>query len=74
MYDDVLRIRLPTGAQMFGFADDIALVVMDKQLGEMEGTCNAAIIRVRSWIASIDLKLANHKMDGALVSSRRKVE
>lgn len=74
MYDGVLRLRLPTGAQIFGFADDIALVVRGKHLDNLERTSNAAVSRVRSWIASIGLKLADHKTDVVLVSSRKKME
>ena len=48
MYDAVLRLRLPTGAQIFVFADDIALVVRGKHLDELKQTCNAAVRKVRS--------------------------
>ena len=32
MYNGVLRIRLPNGAQIVGFADDIALMIRGKHL------------------------------------------
>ena len=34
MYDGVLRIELPEEATIVGYADDIALVVVDKRLSE----------------------------------------
>ena len=36
MYDGVLRIELPEEATIVGYADDIALVVVDKRLGKMQ--------------------------------------
>ena len=74
MYDGVLRLRLPTDTQIFGFVDDIALAMKDKYLVEFEHTCNVAVKRVRSWIASIGLKFADHKTDVVLVGSRKKME
>ena len=68
----MLRLRLPTGAQIFGFADNIAVVVKHKHLNKLQRTCNAAVDRVRSWIASIGLKLANHKMDVVLKEGGKK--
>lgn len=32
MYDEVLSFELTPGAQLIGFADDIALVIVKKQL------------------------------------------
>ena len=43
-------------------------------LDELERVCNAVVDRVRSWIASISLKLADHKTDVVLVSTRKKME
>ena len=74
MYDGVLRLRFPMGLQVFGFAEDIAPVVRGKHLVELERICNEAINRVRSWIASIGLKLADHKTDVVLANIRKKME
>ena len=54
--------------------NDIALVVRSKHYDELKRTCNATVGRVRSWIASIGLKLADHKTDVVFVSSRKKME
>ena len=46
MYDGVLRIRLPKGALIVGFADDIALVVRGKHLDELMRLFNTVVGRV----------------------------
>ena len=45
-----------------------------KYLVELEQTCNGAVNRVKSWISSIGLKLADHKTDVVLVSSSKRME
>ena len=74
MYDDILRLRLPKGAQIVGSADDIALVIRGKYLDELVRTCYTAVSVVKSCIAEIGLKLADHKTDVLLVSSWKRVE
>ena len=49
-------------------------MVKSKHLVELKQTCNGADNRVRIWIASIGLKLADQKTDIVLVSSRKKIE
>ena len=36
MYDGVLRLRLPNGNRIVGFADDIAIVSVTKTVKEIE--------------------------------------
>ena len=74
MYDHVLRLRLPKGAQIIRLDDDIALVISEKHLNELVRTCNTAIGRISSWIARIGLKLDDHKTDVLLISSRKRME
>ena len=74
MYNSVLRLSFALGSQIFGFAADVALVVMGKNLVVLERTCNAAINVVKSWIASVGLKIAEHKTDVLLVSRRKNME
>ena len=59
-------------AQIFGFMDDIGLVVRGKHLDEFERTFNAIVRGVRSCIVSVGLKPADHKTDVVLVSSKNK--
>ncbi|XP_051864279.1 uncharacterized protein LOC127566367 [Drosophila albomicans] len=64
MYDGILRLDLPTGASLIGFADHIALLVVAKELEVAETNCNLAIDCIRTW----------HKTEAVLISSRKKVE
>ena len=66
MYDGVLRLKLPRGAHIIGFADDIALVIRRKHLDELVRTCNTAVGVLRSWILGMGLRLADHKTDGKI--------
>jgi len=42
MYDGILRITMPEGARLIGFADDVAIVVTAKKLADAERICNEA--------------------------------
>lgn len=71
MYDGVLRLELPERVKIVGFADDIALVCVAKELVEAETITNASIQIVRSWLGSMGLSLADHKTEAVLISSRK---
>jgi len=74
MYDDVLRLRLPDGCSLIGFADDLALVVVAKEVGAVEAAANAAIQVIAVWMDEAGLDLAGHKTEAVLITSRKKVE
>ena len=46
MYDGVLRLRLPNGTTIVGFADDIAIVSIAKTVKEIKEKTNIAIRNV----------------------------
>jgi len=55
--------------QIIGFADDITIVVVAKQLQKVE------ILGVlENWLAEVGLELAEQKTEAELISSRKKVE
>lgn len=74
MYDAVLRLKFPQRVKIVGFADDIALVCVAKELSEAETIANASVRTVRSWLSSVGLKLADHKTEAVLISSRKSKE
>ena len=74
MYDGVLRLELPAGAHSIGFADDVAVVAIGKELKDTEDMCSAGISRIRDWLTGAGLDLAAHKTEAVLVSSRKIVE
>ena len=71
MYDGVLRLPVPEGATIIGFADDIAIVVSAKFTEEVTNICNRIISTIRRWLESSGLKLAAHKTEVVLISSRK---
>lgn len=74
MYNDVPKIRVPTGATIIGYADDIAIIAEAKYIDETEFLANQTINAVRNWLASAGLTLADHKTEAVLISSRKSVE
>jgi len=74
MYDAVLRLPTPPGTRIVGFADDIAIVAVAKELRDVETSTNVAIEQVICWLASNSLSLAAHKTEAVLISSRKAVE
>lgn len=74
MYDDVLRLCLPPGVKIIGFADDIAIVAVAKHIHQVEAATNIAIAQVQAWLESASLELAGHKTEAVLITSRKTVE
>lgn len=59
---------------IIGFADDIALVIEAKHIDEAELTAYQTVNAVQHWLESAGLKLAEHKTEAVLISSRKKTE
>ncbi|XP_070144868.1 uncharacterized protein [Drosophila kikkawai] len=74
MYDGILRLLLPDGCAVVGFADDIALVTVEKHLSDVSAKCSLAIDMMMSWLKDNGLTLAEHKTEAVLISSRKTVE
>lgn len=74
MYDGVLRLALPQGVKIFGFADDIALVTVAKHIHEIETATNEAVAKIKDWLVSAGLELADHKTEAVLITSRKTIE
>lgn len=74
MYDGILRMTLLEGCSVIGFADDIALVTVEKQLADVSNKCSLAIDLLMSWLADNELLVAEHKTEAVLISSRKAIE
>ncbi|XP_068141221.1 uncharacterized protein [Drosophila tropicalis] len=74
MYDGILRIPLPPGCETIGYADDVALVIVAKDLATTEAFASCAIEKITNWLHSVGLSLAVHKTEAVLISSRKTVE
>lgn len=74
MYDEVLKLRLPRGVKIIGFADDVALLVIGESLEEVEVLATEAIDVVENWMRGKKLALAHHKTEMVLISNRKAVQ
>jgi len=74
MYDEIFRLDLPERVKLVGFADDVAVVTVAKHVYEIEATTNEAIARIKRWLSSMNLELADHKTEALLITGRKKVE
>lgn len=74
MYDGVLRLDLPGKVRLVGFADDVAIVTVAKHIHEIEAVTSEAIERIRRWLESAGLELADHKTEAVLITGRKQTE
>ena len=74
MYDGLLRMKLPDGASLFGFADDLALLVVAEKAWLVEIIANEALELIAEWLISRSLQLTVCKCKAILVTRRRKYE
>ena len=61
MYDDFLRMDLPAGTRIVGFADDALVVYAANDVRILELRINESLWRAKRWLDSRDLKLAPEK-------------
>lgn len=73
LYDEILRIALPDGITLIGFADDIAMIATAENETQLENKANTALQRVAKWMESRMLDLAPKKTEAVLLTTRRKI-
>ena len=80
MYDGLLRMKLPNGASLLGFADDLVLLVVAEKAWLVEIIADEALDLIAEWLISRYLQLTNvrrntvRKCEAILVTRRRKYE
>ena len=74
MYDGVLKIQKSKQAEILGYADDLAVVVVCKTMQEVAQVAEDTISRIKRWMYAAGLELADQKTELLLISSRKKVE
>ena len=67
-------MKMPDGAYLVGFADDLVLVVVAEEAWEVELIANEALELIANWLNSRHLQLAVHKCEALLVTRRRKYD
>uniref|UniRef100_A0A2M4BC18 Putative waldo-3 aae n=1 Tax=Anopheles marajoara TaxID=58244 RepID=A0A2M4BC18_9DIPT len=69
MFDGVLRLRLPVGTLVVGFADDMVLTVCGQFLREVEINTERSVEMVESWMRGRGLVVAHHKTEMILIGN-----
>ena len=71
MYDDFLRMDLPAGTSIIGFADDALVVCAADDVRILELRINESLWLTKRWLDSRCLKMAPEKTEALLVTDRR---
>lgn len=70
-YDGILRMEMPEGAFLIGYADDIAVVIVARDTDGARRRLNQVMRRVFSWLEEHGLSLAAEKTEIVLLTRRR---
>lgn len=72
VYDRVLRLQLPAGSELIGFADDTLVIVSGKSVSDLESKANETLDRVSREIGSLGLELAANKTEAVMFTNKYK--
>ena len=70
MYDDFLRVDLPAGTSIIGFADNALVVCAADGVRILELRMNGSLCRTKRWLDSRCLKMAPEKTEALLITDR----
>lgn len=73
-YNEVFNLGLPEGADLTGYADDLALTIEAKTEALLELRANAALRIINNWLKKQSLELAAQKSEAILITNKYKVE
>lgn len=68
-YDGLLRIGLPPGTLLVGFADDVALIV-NHTTDDPKQMANDSLIKIERWINANSLQLAHAKTEAIMITRK----
>lgn len=71
-YDQVLRVSLPSGVSVIGFADDILVIVQGKTCAAVEDQMNTALNSISNKISTLNLTLAVEKTEAVMFRRKYK--
>ena len=71
MYDDFLRMELPAGTSIIGFADDVLNVCAADDVRILELRINESLWRAKRWLDSRSIEMDPEKTAPLLVTERR---
>ena len=71
MYDDFLRLDLPAGTSIIGFADDALVVCAAENVRILELRINESLWWAKRWLNSRGLKIVPEKTEALIIMDRR---
>ncbi|KAJ3640617.1 hypothetical protein Zmor_027169 [Zophobas morio] len=72
-YDEVLRMEVPDGVKLIGYADDLAVIVIGKNEEDLRERTEEALRLVGAWMGDNGLSLAPEKSEAVLLVGRRTI-
>ncbi|KAL4134845.1 hypothetical protein QTP88_006546 [Uroleucon formosanum] len=69
-YDDILRMDVPEGVQLVGFADDLALLAVGETSDTLEEVVNPTLDAIDGWMGAHGLQLAWHKTEAIMLTKK----
>lgn len=70
-YDALLKMNVPPGVQLIGFADDLAVVGTALTDQFLEDLVNPTLQKIDDWMVNHGLELAHQKTEAVILSRRR---
>lgn len=74
MEHNIQQSTSPVGYTIVGFADNIAIGLVNKTVEEIEEEAKTAMRIVQAWLNRVELSLAVHTAEALLIRSRQIVE
>ena len=71
MYNGLLKLTIPRMVTPVAFADDVALVIVDKYLEDIKNLFNVTFSKYARWMNESGLKMAKHKTAITLITSMK---
>ena len=65
---------IPRKVTPVAFADDVALVIVGKYIQDMKNLFNATFSKYAAWMDEAGLKMAKHKTEATVITSRTEQE
>lgn len=71
MYDGLLRLQMPEGVYLVGYADDVAIVIIARNAAQAQLKLTTAMLLVLRWMREHGLELALAKTEIVLLTRKR---
>lgn len=71
VYDSLLSLRVPPGIRLVGYADDVAIVALDRDLERIRIKTQDTLKLLGTWFRKHHMQLAQEKTEMVLLTGRR---